>query len=523
MPEETNEASEGAPASTAVAIRPARTPVTSHIAIMDTARFEHLGRVATVMANAGLMPESLTHTGNKNNRVPLPMDVVQARAFLIAAQADRWGMDPTAVMGCCSLVHNKLMYEGKLVNAVIEARTGVKLQFEYGKWDPATLRVKLGVAAADESLGVVVSGGSNPDTGEVLTVEGYVGLWRTTGDNSPWTAPGNWRRQLRYRGSREWANAHEPGVVLGVLTDDDVDIAPVTAREVPSLASPNGDAKTLKPKGGGGGAAPAAKEIKAEPGTVVLTEELGKAGATIPAEVQHVEVVLTGGAGSAVATEPEQEEPEAIEGPAPAGVRYGLQADEADADDTYPVYVDGAEVTRVPSDEWADAVYTEHAPKVEVLKVEPKTTRGRGAKPKPVEGQVEVVSLETALGAKAPDTRAIYEMSAAYSADLAAATTWSQIQTAVGMLNHRPEFKGAPEATQATLKAQAVAAALKLPDPPDPRKDVRFYLLWIDTATADDAALVFPRLMRTADYGALEEDMKDQLCDKTDAAKARKP
>jgi hypothetical protein len=29
--------------------------------IMDSARFEHLGRVATVMARSGLMPMSLTH------------------------------------------------------------------------------------------------------------------------------------------------------------------------------------------------------------------------------------------------------------------------------------------------------------------------------------------------------------------------------------------------------------------------------------------------------------------------------
>ena len=214
-------------------IKRERLPVFSPAAIMDTARFEHLGRVATVMAEAGLMPETLTHEGPKGKREMLSSNVIKARAFLIAAIADRWQMDPLAVMNCCSLVHNKLMYEGKLVAAVIEARLGVRLDYEFGVWDPKTKRVQIGVDATGEDLGVVVSA-TLPGETKPRSVEGFVGGWRTTGDGSPWGSPHNWKRQLRYRGAREFANAYASSLMLGVLTEDDIDEIEVRALGAPT-------------------------------------------------------------------------------------------------------------------------------------------------------------------------------------------------------------------------------------------------------------------------------------------------
>ena len=38
-------------------------------------------------------------------------------------------MDPFAVAQCCSVVHGKLVYEGKLVAAVLDAKLGVRLTY----------------------------------------------------------------------------------------------------------------------------------------------------------------------------------------------------------------------------------------------------------------------------------------------------------------------------------------------------------------------------------------------------------
>lgn len=240
--------------NTQVMVRRERVPVHSAVAIMDTAKFEHMGRIATLMAQSGMMPESLTTTGTKNNLTYLPPEVITARAFLIVAQAERWGMDPLAVMGSCSFVKGNLMYEGKLVYAVLQALLGIRLKFELGAWDPKRYRVKLGVEEpGDDSLGVVVSG-QFPGEPSPVTIEGYVGGWRTSGEGSPWLSPANWRRQLRYRGTREWVNAYEPGILLGVLTDDDIDamiarsiqIEQRASAPVPTLADAFGSASASK-------------------------------------------------------------------------------------------------------------------------------------------------------------------------------------------------------------------------------------------------------------------------------------
>jgi hypothetical protein len=223
--------------------------VQSQAAIFDSGKFEHLYRVATVMAKAGLMPESLTHikvrgARNEDQLEPLPQDVVIARAFLIAAQADRWRMDPLGLMNCCYLAHNKLGYEGKAVHAAIQSIVGVTLSYQYGSWDQKTLRVLINTPPPQpDMLGIVVSAMVD---GELKTIEGSVGSWKHdfAGKELPaWKSPGAWPRMLRYRGAREWCNAHTPHVTLGVLTEDDfsapespqiqfLDVAPVTPRQL---------------------------------------------------------------------------------------------------------------------------------------------------------------------------------------------------------------------------------------------------------------------------------------------------
>jgi hypothetical protein len=176
---------------------------------LDTARFEHMQRIATVMAGSSLVPETLRMTGPKDKREDLPYETVLANCFLVVNQAVRWGMDPFAVAQCVSIVHGRICYEGKLVHAVVETKLGVRLRYTFSE-------------ESGEKLAVTVHG-LLPGEDEERTVEGTVAQWKTTGANSPWTAPANWKRQLRYRGAREWARAFAPAVLLGIYSPDEME------------------------------------------------------------------------------------------------------------------------------------------------------------------------------------------------------------------------------------------------------------------------------------------------------------
>lgn len=177
------------------------------VPILDTARFEHMQRIANIMARSSMIPETLRTAGTKNNKVDLPFEQVLSNCFLVVNQATRWGMDPFAVISCCSVVHGRLAYEGKLVAAVLEAKLGVALKYE---WDDQR----------GEDLGIAVSG-QLPD-GRIETITGTVRDWKTNGDGSPWK-PSTYRKMLAYRGAREWARLHAPAVMLGVYSGDELE------------------------------------------------------------------------------------------------------------------------------------------------------------------------------------------------------------------------------------------------------------------------------------------------------------
>src|SRR5258708_3621680 len=118
------------------------------------------------------------------------MEQIVANCFLVVNQAVRWGMDPFAVAQCVSVVHGKLCYEGKLISAVLDAKLGVRLKYEWNN--------KLG-----DEMAITVSG-KFPDDGSTEKVAGTVADWKTTGKGTPWI-PKQYRKMLAYRGAREWA------------------------------------------------------------------------------------------------------------------------------------------------------------------------------------------------------------------------------------------------------------------------------------------------------------------------------
>jgi hypothetical protein len=180
------------------------------IAVLDTARFEQMQRVAVVMARCSLIPEALY----MKDRNPLPDPVVIANCFLVVNQAVRWGMDPFSVAQCVSVVKGKLCYEGKLIASVLDARLGIKLEYDLvGEGDHMRVTVR-GVKDGR----VIVDSNNKPKV-----VTGSVAEWRTTHSGSPWSAPGGAARMLCYRGAREWYRRHEPSIMLGVYSDEEMD------------------------------------------------------------------------------------------------------------------------------------------------------------------------------------------------------------------------------------------------------------------------------------------------------------
>lgn len=163
--------------------------------ILDTARFEHMQRIANVMARCALVPEAL-----RGGDVETGM----ANCFLVVNQSVRWGMDPFAVAQCASVIHGKLCYEGKLVAAVMQ-KAGVNLSFK--------LNDKTG-----DAMGVTIIG-TLPGENEPRIVTGTVGAWKT--GNEQWKKDP--AAMLCYRGARAWSRIHNPAPMLGVYTPDELE------------------------------------------------------------------------------------------------------------------------------------------------------------------------------------------------------------------------------------------------------------------------------------------------------------
>lgn len=230
--------------------------VNDPIAVLDTARFEHMQRIATVMAESNLIPDALckekvTDNDGKVSVQFLPIKTIISNCFLVVNQAVRWHMDPFAVAQCVSVVHGKLCYEGKLIAAVLNAGLDVDLEYEFND--------KTG-----DAMGVTVTAAKNGkpvlDTkGERKAVAGTVADWKTTNTGSPWSARGGHQRMLRYRGAREWARVHAPGLMLGVYSDDEIEDEGTRALKARDVTPPQPSKRPPPPE------EPAKTETKAPP------------------------------------------------------------------------------------------------------------------------------------------------------------------------------------------------------------------------------------------------------------------
>lgn len=174
--------------------------------IMDTARFEHIQRVARLMACSSLLPNHLRYVAGKPDRGELSPDVQAANCFRVVNQALRWGFDPFAIVDETYMVGGKLGYQGKLVAAVVNAKAGLKSRLCYefsGQGQNLTVRVSGVFQGEDEERDVTLR------VADAKT------------DNQMWFKDPE--QKLIYSGVVKWARRHCPEVVMGVITDDDLE------------------------------------------------------------------------------------------------------------------------------------------------------------------------------------------------------------------------------------------------------------------------------------------------------------
>lgn len=192
--------------------------VQSNIPTLDTAMFEHMQRIATMMAQSSLVPAHLNVERKEGNQVvQLSSKEAIANCFLVVNQAIRWNMDPFAVAQHAYTTKGRLGWEGKMIAAVINTHQMIEERLSYA------------YSGTGDQRKVVVTAKIRGDK-EPRSVEGTVASWRTTGTNSPWDKQSQWDQQLSYRGAREWARRHLPEAILGVWGDDEIQQFEATER-----------------------------------------------------------------------------------------------------------------------------------------------------------------------------------------------------------------------------------------------------------------------------------------------------
>lgn len=128
--------------------------------------------------------------------------------LMIVEQAMRWQMSPFAVAQCTSVIQGKLMFEGKLVAAALNASGILSSRLDYD------------FSGEGAQRSVTVRGTLRNET-KPREVTVFLQDAKTT--NSLWTKQPD--QQLVYAGTRVWARRHAPEVMLGVYAPEEFDRA----------------------------------------------------------------------------------------------------------------------------------------------------------------------------------------------------------------------------------------------------------------------------------------------------------
>ncbi len=184
--------------------------------MFDTAKYEQVYRFARLMASGTLVPKHLM--------AETPEGTI-ANCFRVTNQALRWELDPFAVADESYVVSGKLGYQGKLVASVV---------MKHGN---LLGRLHKAYSGSGVDRTIEISGRFRDDPETLCTITLSVRQAQTK--NEMWTKDPD--QKLWYSGVTKWARRNCPEVLLGVLTEDDLEHiseqAPTTQRI--SLASIN--------------------------------------------------------------------------------------------------------------------------------------------------------------------------------------------------------------------------------------------------------------------------------------------
>lgn len=187
--------------------------------------------MTTTTNNTGMIPANMDQAMRlaemmaRGKMMPVHLQSSPGDCLMVVEQAMRWNMSPFAVAQCTSSIKGKLMFEGKLVAAAVEASGAIVGMLDYA-FDGEGMTRRVTVSG-------IRHGETSPRTVEVVLKDAITenGIWKKQPD-----------QQLCYHGARVWARRWTPGVMLGVYspeemtTDTPVPFAGTTIEAVPESA-----------------------------------------------------------------------------------------------------------------------------------------------------------------------------------------------------------------------------------------------------------------------------------------------
>jgi hypothetical protein len=188
---------------------------------------------APFVPGTGLVPRNmdealrLAEFMSRARTVPKHLQDSPGDCLMVVELAMRWGMSPFAVAQGTSVISGKLMIEGKLVAAAVEASGAITGHIDYtftGEGDARAITV------------------SATRRGETNPREVIVALKEARTNNEMWKRQPD--QQLVYHGVRVWARRWTPAVILGVYSREEMGpIIDGTAETLPEAPQTTTDAR----------------------------------------------------------------------------------------------------------------------------------------------------------------------------------------------------------------------------------------------------------------------------------------
>ena len=215
-------------------------------AMFDHGMFSQMQRIATAMGRSSLVP---AHLKGKTAEETI------GNCLRVVNQALRWEFDPFAVADESYVVRGKLGYQGKLVAAVVNARAKLKskLQPLYNEESGDKFAVVIYGSDGDvprDAFPLLRAYAKSEDRKALadLTEMGVkcvrLSVAQGKTDNQMWKSDPE--QKLFYSGVTKWARRHSPEVIMGVLTDSDLETIVLDAQAMAPAPTSSMEALTQR-------------------------------------------------------------------------------------------------------------------------------------------------------------------------------------------------------------------------------------------------------------------------------------